>query len=105
MNKKQLLKKKKEFVEKMKTNILDEESIKALKVLGFLVKYDDDSNMYLFDVKNNERMYTNTKIIQGTLYKISEDEHFSLEFSIVNKQVKNITLYEKGKSLKLVYKK
>lgn len=102
---KKLLKKKKELLKKIKTNILDEESIKKLNNLGFSIKFDNDYNMYLFDNTNNKRMYTNSLNFYGIPYKISENDFYILEFAIINKQIKNISLYEKGKNKKLTIKK
>lgn len=105
MNRKKLYQKKKELIRKYKTNILDEESVNRLKRLGFTVKFDQDGNLFVWDDINDERMYTNVMSIACKPYRVSENKYYSLEFMIVNKHIKNLSLYRKENGLKLLLKK
>ncbi|MBQ9024361.1 MAG: hypothetical protein IJ105_03985 [Bacilli bacterium] len=105
MNKNQIYRKKKELIGKIKLKSIDDKSKELLKKLGFSVKYDRDYNMYIFDDINNERMYTNTIFVSGKIFKISENNYYSLEFSISNRHINNIRLYKKENGKKLIYKK
>ena len=100
MYKKKLYELKRKILKRLKTNLLNQDSIERLKNLGFSINYDTDYNMYLFDEIHNERMYTNTYIVKGQKLKISENKYYSLEFTIKNKNINNIRLYEKNKKLK-----
>ena len=105
MNKKKLLQIKRNILKRIKTTTISKESIKELETLGFSIKYDRDYNLYLYDNIHDERMYTNTVVVKATTLKLSENKYYSLEFSLKNKNIKGIRLYEKGKRNKLVYKR
>lgn len=105
MDKKTLLKKKKEIIKKLKTKKIDEESIRLLSSLGFNVKYDEHYNLYVWDNINDKKMYTNTLSIAGIPFRTAENEYRLLEFTLMNKHIDNIKVYDKNNGYKLVYKK
>ncbi len=105
MNRKELYQKKKELIKKFKTNILDKESVDRLKRLGFTVRFDRDGNLFIWDDINDERMYTNVMSIACMPYRVSENKYYTLEFTIVNRKIKNLSLYRKENGNKLLLKK
>ena len=106
MNKniKKLFQIKKELTKKRNYKKIDDESKLKLEKLGFKIKYDSDDNMYIYDIKNDEKMYTNAYLIEGIPYRKAENNYFSLEFTISNCHISNLALYEKNNGYKLVYK-
>ena len=104
MNKKDLLKRKKAIIKKLRPK-LDEKTIKVFNKLGFSIKNDSDGNLLIWDNSNDKRMYVNTHIVDGMPYKVAVNEFYILEFTLFNNKLTNITLYEKDNGYKLVYKK
>ena len=109
MRKKTLYKIKKRILKKINSRSIDINSINLLKSIGFTITYDNDDNFYIWDNLSDERMYINTLSIAGIPYRSAENSHHLLEFTIVNKHIEDIKLYEKEdnykNSYKLIYKK